>query len=591
MSQKTIEQRFQKLDDITHTILRPGMYLGSTKTAPDEIYFLQDDGKFVTKIVQINPGFLKIFDEIVSNAADEHRRGSKLDRIDVVVNQETGFVCVKDNGGIPVVKHTVHDQYVPELIFSNLKAGSNFDDTESRLVAGTNGVGSTLTNIFSLKFRVHTSDGKNIFDQTFSSNMRERTEPIVKKSVDKNGFTEITYQPDFKQFGLSGIDDAHLAAMKKRCADLAACNPKLFVSFNGQSFSYPQFAAYCKLYVNDICYEESERWKIAVGPSNGSMQHVSFVNGVTTKDGGTHVDFVSNQIIEAVRERLKKKHKVELKPSEIKNHMFVFVSADIVNSSFSSQTKEKLITDPRDFGSKHELSDKFLKLVCASEMIQRILDWAQQKQLAEEKKALRELNKKLDREKVLKLIDAKSNKRSECSLSLFEGDCISENEEIVVFRTGEGKNSVKAKDVIIGDFVITHNNNLKEVVAISKKISKLLTIKTHLGHIKCSAAHRLWTYNTQIDKFDFVRVDCLDTKIHKLVKNKLNTAQLFLKIECIQEKTNSFVIECDDEKIVSSKEHKFAIFDLNLRQFLLVCAKDLDADNHMIVLNEIVPQK
>ena len=72
----------------------------------------------------------------------------------------------------------------------------------------------------------------------------------------------------------------------------------------------------------------------------------------------------------------------------------MFVSADIVNSSFSSQTKEKLITDAREFGSKHALSEKFLKTVTASEMIQNILDWAHQKKKANERKALRQLNKK-----------------------------------------------------------------------------------------------------------------------------------------------------------------------------------------------------
>ena len=420
---KTIEEKFRKLDDIEHALLRPGMYVGSTKTREEEVFLLNDQGKFSKRPVQVNPAFMKIFDEIVSNAADEHRRNTKLNQISVTADKATGRVSILDNGGIPVVKHKDHDEWVPEMIFSNLKAGSNFDDSEERLVAGTNGVGATLTNIFSTEFRIRTCDGKNQFDQVFTGNMRNRSEPEITKGT--KGFTEISYVPDFPRFGLEGLDDDHIEMMRKRCADLAACNPLIRVEFNGERFSFSSFSAYCRLYTENVFYEGSERWRIAVGTSNGSMQQVSFVNGVETKDGGTHVDFVSWQIVEAVRNRIKKKNKIELKPAEIRNHMFVFVSCDIVNSSFSSQTKEKLITDPRDFGSKHELSDKFLKQVCESEMIQRILDWAQQKSMAEERKKLRELNKAISREKVLKLIDAKSRNRDECTLALFEGDSAS----------------------------------------------------------------------------------------------------------------------------------------------------------------------
>jgi len=423
-TKKTIEERYKKLDDISHCLKRPGMYIGSTKTRADQCYALNEMGRFEMQSVQQNPGFLKIFDEIISNAADEHRRNPKLNRIDVTVDQKTGKIAVKDNGGIPVAKHSEHQEWIPEKIFSNLKAGSNFDDTEDRLLAGTNGVGATLTNIFSSEFHIETCDGKKFFSQKFRSNMREREEPKVSKKRGV-GFTQITYLPDFKQFGMSGLDDHHVTLMKKRCIDVAACNPTLKVYFNGKRYSYPSFASYCRMYVDDIQFEASERWKIAVGASDGGLQHVSFVNGVFTSDGGTHVDFIATQIVNAIRARLKKKHKVDLRPSEIKNHLFVFVSADIINSSFSSQTKEKLITDPRDFGSKHELSDKFLKAVCASEVIQRILDWAQQKKKADERKALRQLNKKLSKQKVLKLIDAKGRKREKCTLSLFEGDSAS----------------------------------------------------------------------------------------------------------------------------------------------------------------------
>ena len=367
-----------------------------------------------------NPAFLKIFDEIVSNSVDEHRRNPKLNEIKVTVDQEKGVIVVWDNGGIPVVKHAEYDEWVPEMIFSNLKAGSNFNDDEERLVAGTNGVGSTLTNIFSTKFRIRTADRKNAFQQTFSNNMRERTPPKILEW--KEGFTEIMFQPDIVRFGMERIDDVHLEMMRKRCIDLAACNPGLKMSFNGVERKFKSFADYCRMYSGLVTFEDSHRWRVGIAPSAGGFTQVSFVNSVETKDGGTHIDYVMLQITDWLREKVKRKHKLELRPAELRNHFMLFVQADIVNPAFSSQTKEKMITEARDFGSQFKLSEKALKTIMDSEIIQRILDWAQQKALADERKQLRELNKSLSKEKVLKLVDAKGKDREKCTLSLYEGD-------------------------------------------------------------------------------------------------------------------------------------------------------------------------
>lgn len=419
---KSIEERYQKLSDIAHCLKRPSMWVGSTKPRVDEVYLPDEMGNMKLRSAVYIPAFLKIYDEIVSNSVDEHQRNPRLNKIFITVDVATGRITVRDNGGIPVQKHKEYDQWVPEMIFSSLKAGSNFDDTEERLVAGTNGVGSTLTNIFSREFVVNTADGAREFLQIYSNNMMERTEPEIKKNTG-HGFTEISFVPDFSRFGMEQIDPDHMDMLRKRAIDAAACNPKLRVTFNNVHYQFSSFADYCRMYTQDVIYDESDRWKIGVAASSGEFQHVSFVNSVETTDGGTHVESIAQQIVESLRDRIKKKHKIELKPSELKNHLLLFVKADIVNPSFSSQTKEKLITEPRDFGSRHELTDKVMKRIFDTEVVQRILDWAQQKILAEERKALRALNKDADRGKVLKLIDAKSRvNRHLCDLSLFEGD-------------------------------------------------------------------------------------------------------------------------------------------------------------------------
>jgi DNA topoisomerase-2 len=161
MAKKSIETQYQKLTDVEHVLLRPSMYIGSIVTHTGDQY-LYDGEKVTIEEVNYNPGFIKLFDEIVSNSVDEHRRNPKLNEIRVTLNLDTTEISIWDNGGIPVEKHPVHKEWIPEMIFSNLKAGSNFDDTEQRTVAGTNGVGSTLTNIFSKKFNFTTGSSTTI---------------------------------------------------------------------------------------------------------------------------------------------------------------------------------------------------------------------------------------------------------------------------------------------------------------------------------------------------------------------------------------------------------------------------------------------
>lgn len=415
--QKTISGQYQLLDEIEHVLRRPGMYIGSTKMHAGEEWILHD-GLYEKENLTYNPGFLKLFDEIISNAVDEHKRNKTISLIKVTVTGNE--VTVRDNGGIPVIKHTVHKQWIPEMIFTNLRAGSNFDDAQQRVVAGTNGIGATAVNIFSKKFIVDTCDGKNRFVQTYKNNMSKRTQPKITKAT--RGYTEITYEPDLEKFGLSEIDGAHLKMIRKRVIDIAACNPGLKLEFNKEKFKFRNFKEYVDTYVNDSVWEKSKDWEIAIGLSQDGFQSVSFVNSIGTKEGGTHENYVLYQVVEALRDLIKKKHKVEVKPAEIRAHMFLFLNCNIVNPAFDSQTKTRLITEPKEFGTEHKVTDKFIKSIFTSDVIESLLDWIEQKKKAEERKELRKLNKSLKTANILKLIDAKNRDRRNCILGIFEGN-------------------------------------------------------------------------------------------------------------------------------------------------------------------------
>ena len=79
--------------------------------------------------------------------------------------------------------------------------------------------------------------------------------------------------------------------------------------------------------------------------------------------GGKHVDHVVDPLVAKIAESVKKKNKggMELRPFQIKSHMWVFVNCLIENPAFDSQTKENMTLKQSAFGSKFEPSDKFFK--------------------------------------------------------------------------------------------------------------------------------------------------------------------------------------------------------------------------------------
>jgi DNA topoisomerase II len=429
MAKQKIEEQYQKLTDREHVLHRPYMYVGSTTPHTGD-HHLFDGESIEFKSITYNPAFLKIFDEIISNSIDEHRKSKALSEIRVTFNLDSGEIIVWDNGGIPVKKHPVHKEYIPEMIFSNLKAGSSFDDSKDRNTAGTNGVGATLTNIFSTKFVIKTCDGVNRYEQTFTNNMSKRSK--AKISTGSRGFTEVSYITDLSRFKMKIFDEYSYQLLYKRCLDAAACNPKLKVVVNtiqhnkktSNSIKFRKFEDYIKLYVKneEYFYEDSKDYRIGFSKSINGFTNVSFVNSVHTKDGGTHVDYITNQLINHLREMIKKKHKVTVKPNDIRNHLYVFIDCMIVNPAFSSQTKEKLITEQRLFKTSHDVTENIAKKIFKSEIIQSVLDWVERKQLAEERAELRKLNKSLDKGRVGKLIDAqRKGDRSKCILGIYEG--------------------------------------------------------------------------------------------------------------------------------------------------------------------------
>jgi DNA topoisomerase-2 len=576
---KKIEDKYKVLSHIDHILLRPQTYLGSNKPHTS-IKWVCVDEKMLKKEITYTPSFLKIFDEIITNCCDENKRNpDTLNIIKVNVDKDNGIISIYDNGGIPILLHKEHNKYVPEVIFGTLMSGSNYDDNDERTGAGVNGYGSKLTNVFSKEFVVSSCDGKNSFYQVFSNNMRDRNEPKIKKN--KTNHTEIKYKPDFEKFGLDDINEEHYLLIYKRVIDIAGCNPSIKVFFNNIEIKIKSFEDYVKYYETEYYIESNQdkSWNIAISHSNEGFQQVSFVNTTETYDGGTHVDYILNQILTQLREFFQKKHKVDVKPSELKNHIAIYLDVTVVNPMFSSQTKEKLITEVKDFGHIHQISEKLIKWILKSEIVNSILDWIQRKKEADENKLTRELNKNISKIKVDKLIDAKGKTRNLCSLAIFEGDCLSEDTFIRILRDGEFFD-IHIKDTKVGDLVITHNNSFSDIYAISKKIKEKATIKLKgLDDIICSHEHKWFVYDYIKNQFYFEETKNLKKDKHKLVKNYLAFTDDLHRIN----KIDNNIIDIFIDTIEANPEHKFAVYDNSDNKFKMIETKNLNKDIHFLV--------
>ena len=446
MAAAGVGKKYQKKDLRTHILDRPGIYIGSVVAETAVGYVINDAGtRAVEREVTFVPGLLKLFDEIVSNARDHFirlRQAAAADEdadvhnvrdIDVMVDRASGFIEVRNSGdGLDVALHPEYKIYVPELVFANLLTSTNYDDTEAREVAGTNGVGSKAANVFSTEFSVETLDAHRgkLYTQSYHANMTKIDAPKIKAAPkSKYPYTTIRFHPDYARFGLEGITDDVFALFRKRCYDLAASlNGHVAVSFNGDKLPIKSFERYVDVFLgpkteHDRAYFATPdgRWEVVASynESDGGMRQVSFVNGSVTTRGGTHVNYVANQIINKLVASVKKR---AIKTQIVKDNLFLFVNATIVNPSFDSQTKEMLTTLPAAFGSTCTLPDDFIKKLAKTGLLDRVLEFAD---MLDNRKLAKTDGKKKSRITVPKLDDANKagTKDSQlCTLILTEGD-------------------------------------------------------------------------------------------------------------------------------------------------------------------------
>ncbi|TVY56465.1 DNA topoisomerase 2, partial [Lachnellula cervina] len=438
--------KYQKLTQLEHIIKRPDTYIGSVERTEQQMWvFNSETSEMENRKVSFVPGLYKIFDEILVNAADNKQNDPSMKSIKVVVDREKGEITVENDGaGIPIEIHQKEKIYIPEMIFGHLLTGSNYNDEEAKTTGGRNGYGAKLCNVFSTEFTLETQDSKRgkRYKQVWTDNMSKMGKAKITASKSSD-FTRVTFTPDYARFKMSGIDDDFEAMVKRRVYDLAGTVKGVKVALNGTVLKL-NFAKYCEMYAKAIGRERAMEegvqpavqsviiedpkahasWEVGFAVSDGSFNQVSFVNSISTTSGGTHVNYIADQICEKLLDHVKKKNSkgAQLKTNQIRNHIFLFVNALIVNPAFTSQTKEALTTRPKQFGSKCLLTEGFLKKITLTDAVQNILNFQAAK--ADQQLAKSDGNKR-SRMSNAKLVDANlagTKRGHECTLILTEGD-------------------------------------------------------------------------------------------------------------------------------------------------------------------------
>lgn len=404
-------EHYQKQSHIQSILARPETYIGSDGS----------DGVHAT------------IRELLYNACD-HSEQFDVTSIWVTVEDGGNLITIKNNGpGIPCKIHPETKLLIPEMVFGHLLTSTNYDDEKDRTTGGRNGLGAKLANIYASSFIVETvRDGKK-FVGKWENNMSKCVTRVTDTA--SKDYLLVKYRPDWAAFGLTGPPAEITDTIFRRAQECAGTTTKpVKVYFNKERIPIKTFKEYCKKFIgspNYVYADLHKRWKVCVAESDSgdhgldnTFEHRSFVNDISTNDGGTHLRYITNQIVNGCYQILEKKHKnYKFTKAFIMKHLRIFLSCRIVRASFTSQTKTCLRTTKKDFGSHVVIPESFMMAIIKK----GIFDRAMRQSKHNESKSLMATDGKRSRRVIVNKLDDANNagKRTRsqlCTLILTEGD-------------------------------------------------------------------------------------------------------------------------------------------------------------------------
>ncbi len=334
--------QIQILEGLEAVRKRPGMYIGSTSSR----------------------GLHHLVYEIVDNAVDEALAGF-CSQIEVIINEDDTITVIDDGRGIPVdINHKAGKPAV-EVVFTVLHAGGKFGGGGYKVSGGLHGVGASVVNALSNWLEVQVCRDGNIYQQRYERGNTMYDLKIVGECDVNHTGTTVTFSPDGSIFEETVYD---YDVLKQRLREMAFLTKNLKITLTdkreGQekqdTFHYEggikEFVEYLNhskeaLY-KDVIYCEGERDNVYV---EVAMQHndsynestFSFVNNITTPEGGTHMSGFRSAITKtfnsyARSKKLLKDTESALSGEDIREGLTAIISVKLSEPQFEGQTKQKL---------------------------------------------------------------------------------------------------------------------------------------------------------------------------------------------------------------------------------------------------------
>ena len=333
----------QVLEGLEPVRKRPGMYIGGTGKA----------------------GLHHLVWEIVDNAVDEATNGY-ASQIEVVLHRDGKTVSVSDNGrGIPIDKHPTKKVPTLQVILTTLHAGGKFDGGSYVTSGGLHGVGSSVVNALSESLVAQVKRDGKLYEQHYARGLPTTKLKTVKRNVRGSG-TTIRFTPDDEIFGTVAFD---AETIKANLEVKTYLNGALKIVFKdeatGERVEFHHEGGIVE-YLDHLVGEEGTR-RVHPEPfvvrqdelSDGLRTElvfvwteaprekiVSFVNGIPTRDGGTHEQGLKDGVTRAIRNYIEihdlGQRKLDVSADDIREGLVAVVNLYHVDPQFQGQTKEKL---------------------------------------------------------------------------------------------------------------------------------------------------------------------------------------------------------------------------------------------------------
>ena len=334
--------QIQILEGLEAVRKRPGMYIGSTSSR----------------------GLHHLVYEIVDNSVDEALAGF-CDKIEVTINKDNSITVIDDGRGIPVgINHKAGIPAV-EVVFTILHAGGKFGGGGYKVSGGLHGVGASVVNALSEWLEVTIYHEGKVYNQRYERGHVCYSLKVVGECDPQKTGTMVSFLPDKEIFEETVFD---YSILKQRFREMAFLTKGLCIELVDdreepqvrKSFHYEGGIKEFVTYLNksktalypEIIYCEGTKDNVYV---EVSMQHndsytesvYSFVNNITTPEGGTHLTGFRNAITKtfndyARKNKLIKDSKPSLSGEDFREGLTAIISVKIPEPQFEGQTKQKL---------------------------------------------------------------------------------------------------------------------------------------------------------------------------------------------------------------------------------------------------------